>query len=324
MERTAWLVTIVVLCVLYIQSRGKTLGFYEDDEETVALEMQYSETLLNKSIAPIVFFNELSDYDPLLNDELKLEDFGFVHVPKTGGTFVEKLFQEKLDFDVGMYGQNPITTATTQGDEEAVKELHMRKCSFWHLPTRIILRTASKTTFPWGAKWVNQPKFTVVRDPLKRLISEYNYVQAHDWGRRILIRFCSVCKILTPQDMCKPEIFNDIVYNLLVQVFDKRRMRILNCHYCPQIEYLTDTTGSQHVRYVLKQEKLTEQMLLFLDKLGHTVTKEDISSFSNNHKTPECTVSASQLTRRTLEKVISVYKEDFERLKYDIPELPEE
>jgi len=85
------------------------------------------------------------------NFEDKQKPLLFIHIPKTGGTFVEDEFK-KYNYNVGRYDPNKnLRTKST--------------CSFWHTP----LKNNKNINFN------DYITFTVVRDPYDRIISEYNW-----------------------------------------------------------------------------------------------------------------------------------------------------
>lgn len=85
------------------------------------------------------------------NFEDKQKPLLFIHIPKTGGTFVEDEFK-KYNYNVGRHDPNKnLRTNST--------------CSFWHTP----LKSNKKINFK------DYITFTVVRDPYDRIISEYNW-----------------------------------------------------------------------------------------------------------------------------------------------------
>ena len=85
------------------------------------------------------------------NFEDKQKPLLFIHIPKTGGTFIENEFK-KYNYEVGRHDPN--------------KNLHTNPtCSFWHTP----LKSNKKINFK------DYITFTVVRNPYDRIISEYNW-----------------------------------------------------------------------------------------------------------------------------------------------------
>jgi len=85
------------------------------------------------------------------NFEDKQKPLLFIHIPKTGGTFVEDEFK-KYNYKVGRHDPNKnLRTNST--------------CSFWHTP----LKNNKNINFK------DYITFTVVRDPYDRIISEYNW-----------------------------------------------------------------------------------------------------------------------------------------------------
>ena len=328
-EKIGWLSTILILAsILYIQATKKTP---KSEHFTINLSSDGGSVLKGNKTPlktkkfnrkEIIFFDEIGQDDPLMSGQLELKDMKYMHIPKTTGTVVEKLFRERYNLRVGKFSKNPISLAASQGDSFRVTQMRASHCSFWNIPTRAIFRSANSTKFSWGKKWLSAPKFTVVRHPIERLLEEYNYIHTQKWGRKILFQFCETCPNTKPETICDTEIFNDIINNMLDVAFNKIPW-LRDCHYIPQVKYITDETGLQQVGYVLRHEDLTSQMITFLEKLGYPITPEEITRYDNN-KPSGCVVTESQISRKTMTKILRVYKQDFERLRYKIPKLPEE
>ena len=75
----------------------------------------------------------------------------FIHIPKTGGTYVEEVFN-KYNYKIGRFDNN--------------KHLQEKnKCNFWHTPVK----------YNKNINFKDYRVFTVVRNPYDRIISEYNW-----------------------------------------------------------------------------------------------------------------------------------------------------
>eukprot|EP01060_Flectonema_neradi_P034592 TRINITY_DN6117_c4_g1_i1.p1 TRINITY_DN6117_c4_g1~~TRINITY_DN6117_c4_g1_i1.p1 ORF type:complete len:354 (+),score=60.47 TRINITY_DN6117_c4_g1_i1:59-1120(+) len=270
----------------------------------------------NTNTKLITLFNNISESDPLLRGMLKLNQLRFSHIPKTGGTFIEEMFLAKLRIKVGMYNKNLVY----KKDPQSMNHLRSLKCVPWHYPLVNIAELAGSTEFVWGRQWLSMPKFAIVRDPLDRLISEYNYMTAERWGMKLAISFCDTCTPKTlPHEFCNTTVVNNVISNMLRHVFDDKNYYFENCHFVPQINYLITQNGDQHVRYVMKQENLTSEIQSFMGHLGVRITPDEIKSFGGNHNYPPCRASSSQLTEATLAKIVSVYEQDYLRLGYQKP-----
>eukprot|EP01060_Flectonema_neradi_P040250 TRINITY_DN9108_c0_g2_i1.p1 TRINITY_DN9108_c0_g2~~TRINITY_DN9108_c0_g2_i1.p1 ORF type:complete len:345 (+),score=43.38 TRINITY_DN9108_c0_g2_i1:59-1036(+) len=320
-ERGLWALSLLIVSVMYfLHSRSKVL------ESTAVLDDETMDDLsedgsLGKTDGSLVLYNSLPDDDPLMAGSLKLKDFQFVHIPKTGGSFIERMFLDHLHIPVGKDVPNLYDHIQAQGDSERASTLRRHRCVYWHLPTSLISLHANETNREWGKKWLDKPKFAVVRHPVTRLLSEYNYIIPHKWGMNIVNRFVNI-KVDVWKNTCDPEVFNNFMYNILVYIFDKKHMYYRDCHFVPQVRHITDAAGNQHVRYIMKQEDLTEEIQTFLGHLGGSITEEQVKKFGGNHRKPPCKVQLSDINRKTMKKIIEVYKEDFEKLDYEIPILP--
>ena len=75
----------------------------------------------------------------------------FIHIPKAGGSYVEKEFN-KNNYKIGKFDNN--------------KHLKSKnKCTFWHTPVK----------YNKNINFKDYRVFTVVRNPYDRIISEYNW-----------------------------------------------------------------------------------------------------------------------------------------------------
>tara|TARA_Y100000992_G_C21272879_1_gene497932 strand:+ start:425 stop:1108 length:684 start_codon:yes stop_codon:yes gene_type:complete len=85
----------------------------------------------------------------------------FIHIPKTGGTYVEEVFN-KHNYKIGRFDNN--------------KHLEEKnKCNFWHTPVK----------YNKNINFKDYRVFTVVRNPYDRIISEYNWGSFGEYYKKL-------------------------------------------------------------------------------------------------------------------------------------------
>ena len=262
----------------------------------------------------VIMFEDIHKNDPLLNNKLRLKDMAFMHIPKAGGAFVETL-AKKMGFNIGGNNKTLGSIAREKGT-----------CNFWHIPTRFVSTAVrNKNTTAWAREWMRSKKFTVVRNPASRLISEYNFVSAIA-GNRITMASFTKIKLNTDSSIqfCQPEVLNDILANILDSVFLKNNTNFSDCHYIPQVDYIFDESNQQAVDYVLRLEDLSSQITTFFNHLGVKVTSEHVKASRGNHGYPECPSKLESLNNSVRKRINTYYSADFRMLGYPHLEmLPE-
>lgn len=215
----------------------------------------------------------------------------FVHIPKNAGTTVE---------DIGM--QNGIlwgkfaTPGLTKDRKPCITN--------WHIPP---------SQFPRNPNPYKDPSvelFCVVRDPWRRLVSEF-----------IWERFFG--GILIPTPGCDIPAFRNWMNRSLTAI-ESGNLTGHDCHLLPQSSYIkgpAQETGCQHM---LQASNLTNEFNQLMEKFGLKLRMaDDVSLFSNAadqqndsaecqelHDAPALTVFDEQL----LSRVRKAYKADFELL----------
>ena len=266
----------------------------------------------------LVMFSDLSPDDPLFRGEVTLDDLTFLHIPKTGGTLIENLIHFDYNLDVGRFDDTFIgRVGKVIGNEVQEFTRQVIRCSRWHIPSwRKSMITKDHVTDNWAQHWLSSKKFTVVRNPVTRLISEYNYIVGHQWGAHLRRFLKKGTVIKNVHDYCKPIIFNMIIKGILKHVFEMRRTYFMDCHFIPQIEYVVDETGAQISDYILRQENLTSEILTLFSNLNKTITRESIIKHGNNHLHISCQPTEEMLDSESRAAINKHYEEDFRLLGY--------
>lgn len=196
----------------------------------------------------------------------------FIHIPKNAGTTIENIANDK-DVKWGRYKPE---------HEEYIREDNDKICTYWHLPPK---------QFKQGNFYEKDKTFCVVRDPYKRLISEYAYRNMNN-----------------PAVNDKRQFNKWLRYNLTPENF---KGKAKNCHFIPQYEYIYDNQGNRTCDHILDFENLTNEFNALMEKENIDVhldaTKKDNKS--------EYTLRPSDIDTDNMSKIYDVYQKDFELLQ---------
>ena len=194
-----------------------------------------------------------------ISNILHIRKLLFMHIPKTAGSYIEEVCKDAGIF-LGKY-------------DNRLKLNLQKKCNFWHLP-------------PKYNKNINFKKFitfAVLRDPIDRLISEYNYQKGKNKMKFSL---------------------NEYVDSLV-----KLNQYEYDCHLLPQSEFLTDYYGNE-VQNIIRFDYLKQDLKYFFDKYGYTITIPNEKMNESNK-----TVSRDDLSIESELKIREYYKNDYVKLK---------
>jgi len=187
---------------------------------------------------------------------------------------------------------------------------HRRKIKFIHIPktggTSLVRALDLESTGHHDA-WSVYPattadyvSFTVVRDPIARFVSEYNFGMAkrsywHIQGTRHEFLDYHILKVMS---------LEDVVADLQLPL-DKRRLK--HCGWWPQTWFICDTQKRIRVDHILRQESLNEDLngLLALLQLP-AVTLPRI-----NRSTEELAVADIISNSVLHEKLRQIYQNDY-------------
>jgi hypothetical protein len=171
--------------------------------------------------------------------KFSIDDLEFIHIPKTGGTSMEK-FGLKIGKKWGMhkFWGNIYQYALP--------------CAPWHIPPHFFLKN------PYAGKQV----FCIFRDPWKRILSEFRYQKSHTAQYPWIDKY-----------ECTKKSLNDWIFDNL-EPMTRWNARIVNlepfypteaterfkdhCHLLSQYEFIFDSNGVRSCHYVLRLENLFE------------------------------------------------------------------
>lgn len=191
----------------------------------------------------------------------------FIHIPKTGGTTIEN-YMKTIDKPIfyGGYGK-------------------LKNIIFQHLNYKNYIKFFGKEEYN---KFI---KFSIVRNPYDRLISEY-------YWSKLNIGF----KSNKTFDYFLNQV-EDIVTNR------KYNLTIHHNHFIPQYEFICDSNNNIVVDKLFKFEEFNE-ILKFLNEKKYNTKKEKNLNVSKNKE-------KIILNNNQKKKIYELYKKDFEIFKYE-------
>lgn len=187
--------------------------------------------------------------------------FHFVHIPKTAGTTIEYIFLEH-NYRVGR--QN------FPYKKKRYCKHNKTNCSLWHVPAK---HTA--------VNFNNHITFTVIRNPISRVISEYNWSKS--WSKKY-------------RDI------NNFILHELAGVNYKG-----DCHLIPQYEYIHDSYGNK-IPNILRQELLEQDFNAFIKKYDFKIKFKN-KRYQTEHRANK---TIGDLTQSSIDILHKYYKKDFE------------
>lgn len=226
----------------------------------------------------------------------------FVHIPKCAGTSVERCLLQVSGLE-----NDSLTTTLLQKNRNPFKG----PPSLGHLRAKDYVSKGHMTQNQWNSAF----KFTIVRNPLARLVSIYNY-RALSWRARALGK--------------KSWSFREFVLNYFPAWYDENYIKGHDnwTHAQPIWKMLYDSKGEKLlVDYVGKLENLNEDFKTVCLKAGlaeiTTLPRENPSSIKNpttgeilppGYSKPHW---SSYYDEDTLSFAVDFYKRDFELFGYD-------
>jgi len=185
----------------------------------------------------------------------------YIHIPKAGGTSVKSLIKQKTEF---------IGTSSTSLDFPVTPQHFHRD-----LLTQV------------GYDTIAESSFTIVREPLERLISEYKYRKKNSKLIRLFLDFDSfVCFILMQY---------------------KKNSYVLDNHIRPQTEFFFVDTN------VFKLEDGLPNILSLISS-AHDMNTIDTIRHENRSKDEQVCMNMV-----TFNKILHFYADDYKKLCYEKP-----
>jgi len=260
---------------------------------------------------------------PPLHDVLQ-----FIHIPKTGGTTVEKIGAR--------YGN-----LWTKEKPEWSKETHpdcalgcldsWQSCSPWHLPLASFRARGES-----GGVNSLQETFCVVRDPAQRAISQFSFQLSADATPASFI-------VNNQPGLCSAESLNSHIHavlgganssisrlegewpNLSADTMGSARTcvncpAVADCHWLPQWLYVKDTCT-----HILRFENLESDFSALMKRFAPTVSAATmIPSYAWSRTDPsqvsDCSLTKDDLDLQSRTLLATVFAEDFRQFGYEVPD----
>lgn len=195
---------------------------------------------------------------------------------------------------------------------------HRRKLKMIHVPKTggtAVIGALGLERIGYHDSWSVYPSetasyvsFTVVRDPLARFVSQYNFGMSkrtdyHIQGTRHEFPDYHVMKVMSLE-----QLLDDLKHP-----WDKRRLK--QCGWWPQSWFICDAENRVRVDFVLHQEALQEELDEMLAKLG--LPKVTLGKVNRSEKL----LAADDVRSRPelLSRLVDIYERDYQVLGYPHP-----
>jgi hypothetical protein len=253
----------------------------------------------------------------------------FIHIPKTGGTTLEKLGarygaqwgKEKAEWNPDLHPECPMG---------CVGSWH--PCSPWHLPLSVF-RTRGES----GGVNSLQQTFCVVRDPIQRAISQFSFqINAEATAATYIVNDspgrcdadslnAHVRAVLGAANASLAAVEGEFPLVTADTLGQARTCvecaAVADCHWLPQWLYVRDTCD-----HVLRFENLEEDFTKLMDRFaGTTRPSSAIPTFAfaraeSRQVSPCNTLTKDDLDIESRTLIGRVYAEDFRQFGYERPE----
>ena len=261
---------------------------------------------------------------PPLHDVLQ-----FIHIPKTGGTTVEKIGArygarwgaQKAEWTRDSHPDCPLGCLGT-----------WQSCSPWHLP----LATFRSRGESGGVSSL-QETFCIVRDPVQRAISQFSFqLQAEATPASYIATGVSkgctadalnahIHAVLGRANVSISHLEDEFPL-LAAETLGSARTcvdcaAIADCHWLPQWVYVKDTCN-----HVLRFENLESDFSELMQRFSGTVSESSkIPSYAFSRTEPaqvsECdTLTKEDLDLKSRTLLARVFAEDYRRFEYELPD----
>lgn len=202
----------------------------------------------------------------VMNTKSKETFLEFIHIPKNAGTTIENVADEK-GIKWGRF------------KPEHKDKVSTTKCTYWHLPPKY---------FQMNNSYDSDDTFCVIRDPKKRMVSEYAY------------------RHKDMEDKNNKESMNEWLKENLndENVYHGGK----NCHFVPQYEYIYDDSGQKTCDTVLKFDNLTNEFNELMTENGIDLKLND----TVRHNKSNFNLTVDDIDEENMKKIFKYYRKDFE------------
>lgn len=204
------------------------------------------------------------------NNKTKETFLEFIHIPKNAGTTIENIADEK-GVKWGRF------------KPEHMEKVNTQKCKYWHVPPKY---------FQVNNYYDSDDTFCVLRDPRKRMVSEYAYRHKDIAGKN---------NKKSMNQWLKENLNDDNVYE-----------GGNNCHFLPQYEYIYDDNGQRTCNTVLDFNNLNQDFNELMQTNNIDLRLED----GVKHNKSNFNLTVDDIDDENMKKIFKYYKKDFEIIEH--------
>lgn len=224
----------------------------------------------------------------------------FMHIPKTGGTFIEKLGRTHK-YKCGVWGSRLIASRETIANawESGYYTLEMHhsfqqyrrysRCAEWHIPSEMLPPLLGAHLYPYDRT------FCVFRHPLDRFVSFVNYQR-----RWLFSEFAP--ELSFSKHRCNVTILNQLMYMVLSDYITTTSLCSDGCHLLPQISFISEPGICTDV---LRYEHLNDDFNALMLSINCDIR------INNTHKKSTRCLSINDLESKVISLVNMIYAADF-------------
>ena len=284
-------------------------------------------------------YNEL--YKPL----------SFIHIPKTGGTTIEKISKNHKCCEWGMHYWKSNHLHPKQISNQLCKHsLHKCCCQWmWHIPPVYLYDLFGKKN-RYNLTYYdlnNRDLFAIIRNPYTRLISEYWWqTRKTNWQNKIIVQYLKSINLWNQTDellnkdknknmdiFCDRDRFNAWI-RFRLNMSDYTNINeynlwnnecVSNCHLIPQWRFCFNHDKNRKIcKYILHQENLQNEFnqLMEMYNLDKNISIHGKDHQNTNKRKGKCVnVQPYTINKDEMELFINAYRDDFILFGYDIDHI---
>lgn len=246
---------------------------------------------------------KIVNYESLSNISFTLENLLFLHIPKTGGTYITQHYLQNKSLNEQNYGGSDNYIAkfwdgfSTARYDRLIAHGPL-PCPPQHIPPGYFTPQEN----PYRGKFV----FCVIRPILQRVVSAFRFqFRPHFEDERFP---CNAAGLNTFIQFAIPKLISSDD-----GVIDRW---MFGCHWIPQHQFIFDSYGKRICHFVLRFEHLDEDMSLLEEKFHF---KFKAPQERANTASPGCLVSIWDLTDESIQLLMQYYSADEELFQNHFP-----
>ncbi len=238
-----------------------------------------------------------------INHDLKLI---FIHTPKCGGLFVEKILDRFYGFNTYYFTHENHNLFVDNENNDENEKIH----GFLRITKQGVLRyfmtsdIHNKKTDMTLDKWKSYTKFAIKRNPYDRFISACKYINVSNYKNSIDKRRISK-KLIVDKSLINTDIKNINNYNYFHL-------------YISQYDHLIDSNNEFKIDYMINFENLNNELCYFL--LNNGVNKiQHRQILLNNFKLNTSSINENYTkyyNQEIINFVNDIFTKDFEKFEY--------